>query len=131
MDRSEKSQISKYNELNDFIHLYKNLSVKLKTLTDSKASLRLKIIDKMKLDKIKSAFITTEEGKKITAGVSFPTTFDIGMCKLENPEVMRKFITVERQIIENEIFDKKAFIQYQPELYKKYLIEGTPRLTVK
>lgn len=58
-------------------------------------------------------------------------SFDIGMFKLEQKEIAPNFIKEEIITKTKDILDKKALEKYLPEIYKKYLLENTPRLTVK
>ena len=65
------------------------------------------------------------------ASVSYPKAFDQGLLKLDNRELYDKFTTIETITTEQETFDKREFQKRFPEEYEKYLVEMTPRLTVK
>ena len=58
-------------------------------------------------------------------------SFDIGMFKIEQPGFSASFITQETITTIKDIFDKKRLKERYPKEYEKYLIELTPRLTVK
>ena len=58
-------------------------------------------------------------------------SFDIGMFKLEAPGFSASFITQEIVTKTKDILDKKRLKERYPDEYAKYLIELTPRLTVK
>ncbi len=58
-------------------------------------------------------------------------SFDIGMFKLEMPGFSASFITQETITTTKDVFDKKRLKERYPDDYKKYLLENTPRLTVK
>lgn len=58
-------------------------------------------------------------------------SFDIGTFKIEMPKFSKSFITQETITTTRDVFDKKRLMKNYPEDYKKYLLENTPRLTVK
>ena len=58
-------------------------------------------------------------------------SFDIGMFKLEMPGFSASFITQETITTTRDVFDKKRLKERYPDDYKKYLVENTPRLTVR
>ena len=58
-------------------------------------------------------------------------SFDIGMFKLEMPGFSASFITQEIVTKTRDILDKKRLKERYPDEYAKYLLENTPRLTVK
>ena len=58
-------------------------------------------------------------------------SFDIGTFKLEMPGFSAAFITQETITTTKDVFDKKRLKERYPDEYKKYLLELTPRLTIK
>lgn len=58
-------------------------------------------------------------------------SFDVGMFRLEEPKISQLWITEETITKTRDVLDKKKLQSALPELYKKYLIENTARLTVK
>lgn len=75
--------------------------------------------------------VKTLKNDECEASVQYPRTFDSGMLKLEDRELYDKFTTIEKKIITEEAFDRKEFQKRYPEIYEKYLLDQTPRLTVK
>ena len=62
--------------------------------------------------------------------VTYPKTFDQPMMLDETPkEVTAKFWEVV--ITTTDVFDKKEFKKTHPELWEKYQINLTPRVTIK
>lgn len=72
--------------------------------------------------------IKTESG---SASLSFPKSFDQNEMRINNKKEYFEFTTVIQIRYDEEEFDKKGFKKKYPELYTKYEIESTPRLTVK
>lgn len=58
-------------------------------------------------------------------------SFDIGAFKLDQPGFSASFITQETITTTKDILDKKRLKDRYPKEYAKYLLENTPRLTVK
>lgn len=60
-------------------------------------------------------------------------SFDLGMFKLEDKENAKEFVKEETTTVTTtrDVFDKKGLMKLKPDVYKKYLCENTPRLTVK
>ena len=58
-------------------------------------------------------------------------SFDIGMFKMEMPGFSASFITQETITTTKDVLDKKRLKERYPDEYEKYLVENTPRLTVK
>ena len=63
--------------------------------------------------------------------ITYPTSFDIGFFKMDQPGFSASFITTESITTIKDILDKKRLSTRYPDEYKKYLIPLTPRLTVK
>jgi len=74
-------------------------------------------------------FGSEEEGVTIKCQRSF--SFDIGMFKLKQPGFAKSFITEEIITKVRDVLDKKRLMERYPDNYKKYLVELTPRLTVR
>ncbi len=62
---------------------------------------------------------------------TIPKSFDLGMFKMENSELSKKFLTTKTITETIEEFDLKTFKKTMPDTWEKYRAEGTPRLTVK
>lgn len=62
---------------------------------------------------------------------SIPKSFDTGLFKMENPELAKQFIKEKKVETITDVVDKKGILKHYPALYNKYLVAGTPRLTVK
>lgn len=58
-------------------------------------------------------------------------SFDIGLFKMEMPGFSASFITQETITTTKDVFDKKRLKDRYPKDYEKYLVELTPRLTIK
>ena len=58
-------------------------------------------------------------------------SFDIGMFKLEEPNISKDFIKEEIITKTRDILDKKSLKKLLPATYERFLIENTARLTVK
>lgn len=63
--------------------------------------------------------------------ITYPKSFDLGLCRMENPELIKIFVKEEKVITINEIFDKKTFKHLHPEVFEKYNIDLTARLSIK
>lgn len=74
-------------------------------------------------------FENEEFGLSIKCQRSF--SFDVGMFKLEEKELAKEFVKEETIITVKDVFDKKYIEKYRPDIYRKYLVENTPRLTVR
>lgn len=74
-------------------------------------------------------FENEEFGLSIKCQRSF--SFDVGMFKYEEPKISQLWITEETITKTRDVLDKKKLQSALPETYKKYLVENTPRLTVK
>lgn len=74
-----------------------------------------------------------EPENNLTLKCSQSFSFDIGMFKLEDKENAKEFIKEETTTVTTtrDVFDKKGLMKLKPEVYKKYLCENTPRLSVK
>ena len=66
---------------------------------------------------------------EIEAKVSYPKSFDKGLCKMDNHELLEQYHN--KVITERTVFDVKTFKKEQLKIYNKYLVSGSPRLTVK
>lgn len=118
-------------DLDTFLCQYYEILQKSKKIDKIKKSLRLKIIETMKELNLKNAFTIMEDGRNIHANLKLPKSFDLGTCHMENVEIMKDFLRIEVETVEKEIFDKRTFILSHPKLYEKYLVDLTPRLTLK
>lgn len=58
-------------------------------------------------------------------------SFDVGMFKLEEPNISKDFIKEEIITKTRDILDKKSLKKLLPATYERFLIENTARLTVK
>jgi hypothetical protein len=76
-------------------------------------------------------FENSENNLTLKCSRSF--SFDLGMFKLEEKEIAKDFVKEETTTVTNtrDVFDKKGLMKLKPEIYKKYLCENTPRLSVK
>lgn len=105
---------------------YKNAQSKQKAITKQIKALKddilkaLEILDKKKL-----------KNEKHEVSIAYPKSFDQGLLKLDNRELYDRFTTIETITTETETFDRKEFQKRFPKEYEKYLVELTPRLTVK
>ena len=70
------------------------------------------------------------EVDEVTIKLTRSYAFDIGMFKLEEPEVSKNFIKEETTTKTKDVLDKKALKRLLPVTYKRFLIELTPRLRV-
>lgn len=71
------------------------------------------------------------KNEMVEVKVNYPKSFDVGTCRMYNPSEVKKFTKEETVTSINEIFDKKGFKKFYPELFEEYNISLTPRLTVK
>ncbi len=71
------------------------------------------------------------KNESVEVKVNYPKSFDVGTCRMYNPDKVKKFTREETVTSINEIFDKKGFQKFYPELFEEYNIDLTPRLTVK
>ena len=60
-----------------------------------------------------------------------PKSFDEGMIAVYHKDLWKQYTKEEKKTIIDTIFLKKEFQKEQPDLYEKYLVDLTPRLTVK
>jgi len=66
-----------------------------------------------------------------SASLSHPKSLDQGSLRTENKKEYFEFTTTRIVTEHIEDFDKKKFKKKYPQIYEKYEIELTPRLTVK
>ena len=116
---------SKVIELSNLINDWKHANILIKNLERDRAEYRQFILHIMKETEQKS--FECEFG---TTKVTYPKTFDQPMMLFEEPkEVTNRFW--ESVTTTTDIFNKKEFKKTHPELWDKYQIDLTPRLTIK
>ncbi len=111
--------------LNNLIGDWKTVNMLIKDLEKERKEYRQAILDTM-----------TEIGQKnfeCSSGVikvTYPRTFDQTMMLNNQPkEIMDRFW--EKKIVEANIFNVKSFKKSHPELWEKYQIDLTPRVSIK
>jgi hypothetical protein len=67
----------------------------------------------------------------VSVKINYPKSFDLGSCRMEHAPEITKFTKFETRTITDEIFDKKGFKKYYPDLFKEFNLPLTPRLTIK
>ena len=80
---------------------------------------------------MKNHDINNAKNEFVEVKINYPKSFDLGLCRMENPELIKYFVKEEKVISINEIFDKKRFKHLHPELFEKYNIPLTARLSIK
>ena len=112
-------------ELANLISDWKHADILVKSLQKDKQEARQAILDIMAKTGQKSYDCDIGSVK-----VSHPRTFDQPMMLNEEPkETTDRFW--ETITTTTEVFDKKAFKKSHPEIWNKYQIDMTPRLTIK
>ena len=122
------------------MEIMKDLTEEIGTLIDGykfykneveKAKKKYEECRKQIIEKCKEYQITDLGTDYGTVKITYPKSFDEKKCIRENKELCEFYITKETVTITNEVFDKKAFEEDNPILYKRYLKEQSPRVTVK
>ena len=80
---------------------------------------------------MKKRNLTHAQNDFVEVKINYPKSFDFALCRMENLELIKIFVKEEKVISINEIFDKKGFKHLHPEVFDKYNIELTPRLSIK
>ena len=109
------------------IQKYKDLKSMIAEYTKLQKDVRMQIILYMKDNNVESF-----ESKLGTAKLQQPRSFDVGMLKAVKRELYDKFTTMRTiPAREEPFFDKEAFKELYPQVFKEFNIDLTPRLTVK
>ena len=105
---------------------YKTLKREIDRKNKELKKVREMIIEQMRQENLKS--VETEVG---SAKLTIPHGFDEQQCSLDNEKEYSLFLTIKTVTQQIEEFDRKGFEKKFPELFSKYQVEQTPRLSIK
>lgn len=65
--------------------------------------------------------------------IRFPKSFKLALLKEDYPELYKKYVTIEKVIIESEQlnFNEKDLKKFHPDEYEKCFVKGTPQIRIK
>ena len=80
---------------------------------------------------LKENKMTSFDDDRIKIKMTRNYTFDHGLFKMDNPELVKRYFKTETITKTKDVFSRKQLLRECPEEYKKCLIELTARLSIK
>lgn len=109
------------------------LAYEFKRIRDAKKATEEKLIELkgLILTAMKHLKMRALAGEEAQISVQYPASFDQGLCGFDHPELCAKYTSTDIITTEVKKFNKKLFKKHNPELYEKYSVALSARLTVK
>ncbi len=73
------------------------------------------------------------ENDEISVQIRYPRSFDIGQFRHDYPEILDKYITIEKKMVETveTTLNEKDLKRFHPDEYEDCMVDGTPRIYIK
>lgn len=113
-------------EVMGLVEMYQDNKKNVNQLNEANKVLKGEIINLLQKAGTKELFNDTYVVK-----YNIPKFFDVGMFKMDNPELAKQFITEETTTKTKDVVNKKMLLKQYPAIYNQYMLSDTPRLTVK
>lgn len=110
----------------DVITTKKDCTEKEKNIKKELRFLFLELPEQIRKEKLTDALV--EE-----VSIRFPKSFKLALLKEDYPELYKKYVTIEKVIIESEQlnFNEKDLKNLHPDEYEKCFVKGTPQIRIR